>query len=333
MENQNTDQMENQDQQIEIDSWEKAFAALEPQSKEDDKAASTNDDAGNDASVSDPSADNGEQKVPDNDEAGNAVPPETSDGGLDSDAGISDEANGSSTGEIFGVSRIDVAKRREDLERDIRDQAIRDIAQEFIKRGIRNTDGVLGATIDDPDICKRDEDGVRHFYNPETGKEFYSSNPRREAQDWVDDYNREIARLFNKACAQYEQHLKQEAEPGLKILEFAPKYNKLDDIRRGMFDNVIQDYEIKDKDGKITGYSCDLDKALALVERQVAMIQSYAKQHKAAQNNTEEPKASGPALDMKTSSGAVQSGEQKEVQSLAEAMERLQDMQLQKMKH
>lgn len=332
MDNQTINQTEDQNQPIEIDSWEKAFAALEPKSTQDDTAVASDGDAGNGtAGIQDPGANDGEQKVPDLNEAGNPVSSEAVDGGLDSDVGISDEADGSSAGSVFGISGVDIEQYREKLDKDIRDRTLSEIAKEFIKRGVRNTDGVIGATIDDEDICKRDEDGVRHFYNPETGKEFYGSNPRREAQEWVDDYNREIARLFNKACLQYEQHLKQEAEPGIKVMEFAPKYNKLDAIRKGMFDNVIQDYEIKDDAGKVVGYSCDLDKALALVERQITMIQSYAKQHKQSQPQAQQQQT-GPALDMKTSSGAMQGGEQKEVQSLAEAMERLQDMKLQNLK-
>lgn len=198
-----------------------------------------------------------------------------------------------------------------------------------MKRGVRNRNGVLGATIEDPDICKRDADGVPHFFNPETGREFTGDNPRRQTQEWIDDYNKELARVFNNACQKYEEHLMQEESPKLKVMEFAPKYEKLDDIRRGMFENVIEDYEIKDKSGKVIGYSCDLDKALALVDRQVAMIQSYAKQHKPQQQAA----PTGPALDMKTSSGAVAGSSNEPPKSLEEAMLRIQEQQLAKMKN
>lgn len=222
-----------------------------------------------------------------------------------------------------------IEKFENDLNESIRDQAINDVAAEFVKRGIRNRNGMLGATMDDPDICKRDSDGVPHFYNPETGREFVGDNPRRQAQEWVDDYNKELARVFNNTCADYEKHLKEESAPRLAVMKFAPKYDALDDIRKGMFDNVVQDYEITDDSGKVIGYSCDLDKALSLVERQIAMIQGYAKQH---QQTAAKPAPSGPALDMKTSSGAVAAGNDVPPTSLAEAMERLQDAQLSKLK-
>jgi hypothetical protein len=115
-------------------------------------------------------------------------------------------------------------------------------------------------------------------------------------------------------------------QPALDVVEFAPKYEKLDPIRKGMFDSAIEGYEIYDDNGGIIGYSCDLNKMLTLVDRQIAKIQDYAKAHPPKLQSEE--KGTGPALDMKTSSGAVQSGEKAAPTSLAEAMERLQDAQL-----
>lgn len=228
---------------------------------------------------------------------------------------------------MFDVSVEDFGKYKTNLEEQVRDRAIKEIAAEFVKRGVRNRNGVLGASMDDKDVCKRDDDGVPHFYNPETGQEFRGDNPRRQAQEWVDDYNKELRRVFNEACENYEKHLMEQEGPKLKVIEFAPKYEKLDDIRRGMFDNVIQDYEIQDKDGKVIGYSCDLDKALALVDRQIAMIQDYAKAHR----QEPKPQPTGPALDMKTSSGAMASNDEPP-KSLEEAMLRIQERELAKAK-
>lgn len=324
---QTTEQTQAQDDQIQIDSWEAAFAALEPKSEEDPEAASNMGDPDASGTVADSSGTGG-QGVSDKDETVNGAEVEGNVGGLDPDAGKPDVENGTAFGGMQGVTEESIQKYEEDLGKDVRDKAINDIAKEFIKRGIRNNNGVLGATMDDPDICKRDEDGVPHFYNPETGQEFRGDNPRRQAQEWVDDYNKELARVFNNACEQYEKHLMEEAAPKLAVMKFAPKYEKLDDIRKGMFDNVIEDYEIKDSNGDVVGYSCDLDKALALVERQITMIQGYAKQHQQQQK----PEPQQPLLDMKTSSGAVQAGEQSAPTSLAEALERVQDQQLAKMK-
>lgn len=312
-----------------VDPWIAAFEALEPKSEE---AAETNTGTGDNASgMVDSGTDVSDGQDSTQDAGGDNASDEDASGGLDTLAGTDTTESGEGYRSVFDVEVTEdsIQKFEEDINTEIRERAINDIAKEFVKRGVRNRNGALGATLDDPDICKRDEDGVPRFYNPETGREFTGDNPRRQAQEWVDDYNKELARVFNNACQQYEDQLKQDSAPRLAVMKFAPKYDKLDEIRRGMFDNVIEDYEIKDNNGNVIGYSCDLDKALALVDRQISMIQGYAKKHQGEQK----PAPTGPALDMKTSSGAVPSGEQKPPSSLAEAMERIQDKELEKLKN
>lgn len=209
------------------------------------------------------------------------------------------------------------------------DRAIDEISKAFIDKGIRHQDGKLGASINDPDICKRDEDGVPRFFNPDTGREFSGDNPRRQAQEWVEDYNKELAEAFNKACGQYVDKLMEDQAPQLAVLEFGPKYDQLDPIRQGLLDSIIEDYEITDDDGAVIGYTCSLDAALGAVNRQVAMIQEYYRSN----HPSEKQEASGPALDMKNSAAmANRSGEAPNFKSLEEAMEYEQNKLLEKMK-
>lgn len=206
---------------------------------------------------------------------------------------------------------------------------IRDVAKLYVDRGARNTNGNLGATINDEDVCKRDKDGVPRFYNPETGREFTGPNPRKEAQEWVDSYNKELADSFNKTCADYATKLMAQEEGKLAILEFAPTYKSLDPIRRDMLDSIIEDYEVLDDNGDIMAYSCDLNKALAAVNRQVKMIQSRYTGSAGAK-----PAPSGPVLDTPSTS-PQQGGDSKppEFKSVAEAMEWQQDQLLAKMRN
>lgn len=178
---------------------------------------------------------------------------------------------------------------------------------------------------------KRDEDGVPRFYNPDTGREFTGDNPRRQANEWCDDYNRELAQIYNRACQERINTIMKDSEPQLRVIEFADTYNNLDPIRQAMFDSIVEDYEVTGSNGKVIGYSCDLDKALAAVERQVAKIQAHARTNQTSQ--TEKPKPSGPALDMKNSanSGSGQT-DQAKPKSLAEAMEFSQNKQLEALK-
>ena len=332
MENQTSNETQNQESPVKIDSWEAAFDLLNKKNEEDSKESAN---AGEQKSDDSSQGDSGSQQVPNDPNGGDKPEPQAESGGVDSNIGDNVVKDGNAFAGVQGVSEDDIKKYKDDLTDRLRDQATREVAEEFIKRGIRNTRGVLGATLDDPDICKRDSDGVPRFYNPETGREFNGDNPRRQAQEWVDDYNKELARVFNETCQQYEKHLAEESGPALAVVEFAPKYEKLDPIRKGMFDNVIEDYEVKDNEGKVIGYSCDLDKALALVERQITMIQNYAKQQaqdKPSEQQGQTEQKPGPALDMKTSSGAIPSANDAPPQSLAEAMERQQDLLLASLK-
>ncbi len=320
---------ESLEDQAQVDPWAAAFAALEQRGKVNgEEPADTGAGDVSGGELGDSQADSGDAGLPAQAEDIDSTGNQDDLGGLDPDAGDAGSQGGTAFDGMLGVNEEAIAQYEQALNDGIREQAMNDIAQEFLKRNVRQRNGVLGATLDDDDICKRDSDGVPHFYNPETGREFTGDNPRAQAREWVDEYNRALADAFNKACANYENHLRKEAQPSIDVMKFAPKYEKLDDIRRGMFDNVIEDYEIKDNQGKVIGYSCDLDKALALVDRQISMIQSYGKQHTAKQK----PEPTAPALDMKTSSGAVPSGNQTPPTSLEEAMLRIQEAELAKLK-
>lgn len=307
--------MPDENGKVEVDDWAAAFAALDKKDQED--AEEPAGDGAIDGGADGGAAPDGVPPVPP------AVAPADGDGpeAGAGEPGAPDGGDGEEGDEGAGLGDLgDVAEYRKAIEQQIRDQAINDIAREFIKRGVRHgSNGALGASLDDADICKRDEDGVPHFYNPETGQEFRGDNPRRQAMDWVEDYNKELARVFDDACMQYEQKLMQDYAPQIAVREFAPKYEKLDPVRKGMFERVIAPYEIKDGDGDVVGYSCDLDAALDVVNSQISWIQEYAKE------NGTKVQPTGPALDMKTSSGAVQAGDQPAPASLAEAMERQQD--------
>ena len=318
-------EIEGRENMADSDPWAQAFAALDQVGKENPETTTDSTD-GSDQQDSNTDDANGQQIVSDNDESGDSDDSKGVSGESDNDDGDYQYESDGTAKDLFDIRDTDPAEYRKGIEDSVRQQAITDIAQEFIKRGIRNSNGKLGASLDDADICKRDEDGMPHFYNPETGREFTGDNPRRQAQEWVEDYNAELARVFNNACEKYEQHLLEQSMPAIAVMEFAPKYNKLDPIRKGMFEDVIKDYEIEDDNGKLIGYSCDLDKALALVDRQIATIQRYAKISNAQKQEEQQP--TGPALDMKTSSGAVQVSNNEAPKSLAEAMERIQDEQL-----
>ena len=317
--------------EAEADPWAVAFAAL---GRQDEEAAEAAPDTGE----GDGSGDVGDTEGADGSEG--AAAPEGADGGepevLPGGSGDLDGAGGAEDAGLdwdgIDVSEDKVKEFRESFLSDIKERTINDVVQAYINKGARHQGNRLGATISDPDICKRDRDGVPRFYNPETGREFTGDNPRRQAQEWVDDYNRELADAFNRTCQDYSQRLMDEEGGKLAVIEFAPKYRALDPVRRAMLDSILEDYEVTDSDGDVVAYSCDLDKALAAVNRQVAVIQrQYSSRQAQQQQQAKQP--TGPALDTPSTQGGQQGGGRPQFKSIEEAMEWEQDQILARMRN
>lgn len=331
------DQVQDTQSTEEIDPWAAAFAAIDSAKQGDSSGAEQSDqvlsdDDGSQGHTADDGSDDehaakendGQSATPNNPATGDSEDHEEFDGGLDNESADDQREDIEAGGDLLGVSETELEEYRSALLDDVRDKAIGDVAQEFIKRGVMHQNGKLGATVNDPAIVQRDDDGVPHFYNPETKREFTGENPRKQAQEWCDEYNKELAAAFNEACEKYSANLMEQSNPSIKVLEFASTYDKLDPITKAMFDNVIEDYEVTDDDGNLIGYSCDLDKAYAMVNRQIASIQSHAKSQQQAKSS--EP--TGPAVDMPNSAGAVNNNPMGAPKSLEEAMERLQNKKL-----
>lgn len=316
---------EAQVEQAAADPWALAFAALDKEDEAPAEAAPGTDGRdGADVPDTD-TADAGQGAA----EAQGGDGPVTEEvaGGPGDTGGVDVPTDEGLDWDDLDVSEDGIEEYRESLMEDIRERTLTNVAQAYIKQGARNTNGRLGATINDPDVCKRDRDGVPRFYNPETGREFTGDNPRRQAQEWVDDYNRELAEAFNRTCAEYSQRLLDQEGGKLAVLEFAPKYKALDPVRRSMLDTLLEDYEVTDDNGDVVSYSCDLDKALAAVNRQVRVIQQrYGKA------SEPKPEPSGPALDTPSTTGGGQAGGRPQFKSVEEAMEWEQDQILARMR-
>lgn len=308
-----------------IDSWEAAFAALEQRNKKESEETPADRDGQPDAEGS------GEAEGTSGSDAEPVAQGQSDDAQLDgADTGGSGAADGAAgeTVSEFDYSAEEVNETISSIESSIEDQAVSDVANAMKASGkIRVTrDGKLGASINDPDIYTKDEDGVPTYINPETGRPFTGDNPRAQAKQWVDDYNAELEQAFNKIAQQRIDELKKENEPIVRTLKFAETYKKLNDVQRDMLDSLIEDYEVKDEDGNAIGYSCDLDKALAQVNRQISKL---TERGKALHPKQEKPAPTEPALDMPQSTGSSEN-KPPQFKSLAEAMSWSQDQMLKK---
>lgn len=310
-----------------IDSWEAAFAALEQRNKKEPEETPADRDGQPNAGES------GQAEGTSGSDAEPMAQGQSDDAQLDgTDAGGSSVADGAAgeTVSEFDYSAEEVNETISSIESSIEDQAVSDVANAMKASGkIRVTrDGKLGASINDPDIYTKDEDGVPTYINPETGRPFTGDNPRAQAKQWVDDYNAELEQAFNKIAKQRIDELKKENEPIVRTLKFAETYKKLNDVQRDMLDSLIEDYEVKDEDGNAIGYSCDLDKALAQINRQIAKL---TERGKALHPKQEKPAPIEPALDMPQSTGSSEN-KPPQFKSLEEAMAWSQDQQLKQRK-
>lgn len=308
-----------------IDSWEAAFAALEQRNKKEPEETPADRDGQSDAGES------GQAEGISGSDAEPMAEGQSDDAQLDdTNAGGSGAADGAAgeTVSEFDYSAEEVNETISSIESSIEDQAVSDVANAMKASGkIRVTrDGKLGASINDPDIYTKDEDGVPTYINPETGRPFTGDNPRAQAKQWVDDYNAELEQAFNKIAKQRIDELKKENEPIVRTLKFAETYKKLNDVQRDMLDSLIEDYEVKDEDGNAIGYSCDLDKALAQVNRQISKL---TERGKALHPKQEKPAPTEPTLDMPQSTGSSEN-KPPQFKSLEEAMSWSQDQMLKK---
>ena len=323
----NEEQVDPQVEQTPSDPWAMAFAALDQKDEEHSEGDTDTESGEKQEELQDTKqTDDGEDST--DTQAGDGGEAEGLTGGQGDLGGNDSQSNGDLDWLGVDFSEEQVEEYKNSVIDDIKQRAITDVTNAYIKQGARNVNGRLGATINDPDICKRDSDGVPRFYNPETGREFTGDNPRKAAQEWVDYYNRELADAFNKTCQDYSQKLLQEENGRIAIIEFAPKYKKLDPVRRSMFESIIEDYEVTDDDGNIIAYTCDLDKVMNAVNRQVKVIQQ--KYSKNMGSPAKQP--SGPALDTPSTDGGKQGNGKPQFKSLAEAMEWEQDQLLAKKK-
>ena len=195
-------------------------------------------------------------------------------------------------------------------------QAIAQARQQFQKDGIREF------TMDD--IYERTSDGRVVYHNPDDPNRPFSS--RMEAQQWIDSFNKQVQSALIQTATQIRDKNAKAAMPALRLLQFAPVYDVMDPAIREVFDDLISDYEVKNRGGKVVGYSCDLEKMAMKAAR---LAKKYNNSPRKASSNAKMRKQKArksPALDMKGKGSARNSKANDEPQTMEEAMKRLNEI-------
>lgn len=223
-------------------------------------------------------------------------PEAADDGGYEDDRGSSDDAG--------GAGYVDTIKV---LGQAIQRQAIQAAALKFKEDGIREF------TMND--IYQRTQDGRVVYRNPDDPNRPFSN--RMEAQQWIDSFNKQVRSELQKlAQGYYRENLKQVA-PTVRMLRFGERFDRMPKQTQELFDDLIEDYEIRDRDGNIIGYRCDLDKMADKAERLSAKYSTPSRKS-SAKIGKQKPQRK-PALDTRASGSRSGGKKDIEVKDMSDA--------------
>lgn len=195
-------------------------------------------------------------------------------------------------------------------------QAVAQARQQFQKDGIREF------TMDD--VYERTQDGRVIYHNPDDPNRPFSS--RMEAQQWIDSFNKQVQTALIQTATQIRDKNAKAAMPALRLLQFAPVYDVMDPAIREVFDDLISDYEVKNRSGKVVGYSCDLEKMAMKAARLAKKYNNSPRKASANAKMGKQKARKSPALDMKGKGSARNSKTNDEPQTMEEAMKRLNEI-------
>lgn len=213
----------------------------------------------------------------------------------------------------YGAAQDDLRLRANQLARQM-------AAEEFKKNGVRR--------LNINDLYELDKNSGRvSFRNPDDPGRPFSS--RQEAQMWIDSYNSQYEAAFKSTVDGYRSELTKSVAPTARMLAFAPKADAMDEDTLAIFDELIQPYEIKDRQGRVRGYRCDLDAAHTQAARIVERMKSKAGRADASKAVETAQKAveasTGPALDAKAHGSSADADGNREPSNLQEAMRMYQE--------
>ena len=195
-------------------------------------------------------------------------------------------------------------------------QAVAQARRQFQKDGIREF------TMDD--VYERTQDGRVVYRNPDDPNRPFTS--RMEAQQWIDSFNKQVNEALIKTATEIRDRNARAAMPALRLLQFAPVYDVMDPRIREVFDDLISDYEVKNRAGKVVGYSCNLEKMALKASRLASKYNSSPKKGGGSGKVKKSGSQKSPALDARTHGTAAGSKGDREPQTLEEAMMRLKEI-------
>lgn len=196
------------------------------------------------------------------------------------------------------AQQVDVKAAKTNFLKQIQQQAVKEITDEFKEKGIKKYN--IGM------LYQRDENtGAVTFVNPDDERRPFQS--RHEAQQWVDSINTEIDNEYRRMAMERQGKLIEENQPRLAFIDFIPTYNTLNQSEKAIFEQLVQPYAIQ-QNGQVLGFNCNLNTAY---QQAKTIVASFAQQPSANQQTAQpaaksqsKPSQPGttPALDANTNS-------------------------------
>lgn len=241
---------------------------------------------------------------------------ETDDSDAEDDLAADDDGDDADGGSAVYPDATQYVASQQAIVDQLNKSAVAQARQQFKKDGIREF------TMDD--IYERTQDGRVVYHNPDDPNRPFAT--RMEAQQWIDSFNKQVQTALIQTATQIRDKNAKAAMPALRLLQFAPVYDVMDPAIREVFDDLISDYEVKNRAGKVVGYSCDLEKMAMKASR---LAKKYNNSPRSGGNNGKVKKSGvqkSPALDARTHGTASGSKGDREPQTMEEAMKRVQEM-------
>lgn len=254
---------------------------------------------------------NGEDDGEEADDEGSSAPDYSEDDEYD---------DGDDGGSSVGIDAIDFDSRKQEILRNIQQQAMSEVRKDFKEQSIEY--------YSLNEITERDEQSGRvMFRNPDVqdarDPEYYFHS-RTEAQNFVDSWNKGVDNEFRSAINKKQQELMQKSAPVIQLIDFIPKYEAMDETTQSVFDAIIEPYAIKDNQGREIAFNINLDAAARQAASIAKSLNVAPSRRQAIEETNSQSDADAPAFDMKSGNG--ESADEAEPKTLGEALKRIDGM-------
>lgn len=198
--------------------------------------------------------------------------------------------------------------------RSVNDNSMQMARRKFEEDGIRQ--------FSMKDIAER-RDGRIIYHNPDDPNRPFEN--RMQAQEWIDSINKQINDELLSTAREINGRALKAVTPTVRMLQFAPTYDAMDRQTQDIFDDLIEEFEVKNQRGEVIGYQCNLD---AMARRAAKLAQRYGtKQPSNSKKGPGRPKKQkAPATDMRSHGTTSGSGGNEEPKTIEDAMRLLHEM-------